>query len=57
MKIKEVATFEHGNATIIVYRPELDEKERAKREKAVVNALAQYGRAVEKSRREREERS
>ena len=49
---RKIATFERGNATIIVYRPELDEKERAKREKAVVNALAQYGREIMKGKAE-----
>lgn len=47
---KEAANFERGNATIIVYRPELDDKERTRREKEVVNALARYGRETMKRR-------
>lgn len=44
-------TFQHGNAVIVVYRPVLDEETRARREKEVVRALAQYGRAVVKQER------
>lgn len=44
-------TLQHGNAVIVVYRPEIDEETRARREKEVVRALAQYGRETMKKER------
>lgn len=37
-------TIKRGNVTIVVHRPELSDKERAKRERAVETALSNYGR-------------
>lgn len=39
-------TYEMGNATIVVHRPALEEKEREKREWQICHALANYGAAV-----------
>ncbi len=36
-------TVKRGNCTIVIHRPELNEKERNKRESAVLAALAQFG--------------
>lgn len=44
-------TLKHGNVEIVVYRPVLDDKERARREKEVQRALAQFGREVVKMER------
>lgn len=38
-------TIQRGNVTIVVRRPQLPEKERIKRERAVENALTQLARA------------
>lgn len=38
-------TMQIGNCTATVHRPILDEAERAKREAAVIQALASFGRA------------
>lgn len=45
-KMKAVNEYRHGNAIIYVYRPELTEEERAKRERNLLSALEQYGKAV-----------
>ena len=37
-------TIQVGNATICIHQPILSEKERAKREEAVIAALRNYGR-------------
>jgi hypothetical protein len=39
-------TIQIGNATICIHQPILSDKERAKREEAVMAALRQYGRAI-----------
>lgn len=39
-------TYQHGNATVVVYRPMLDDKERKKREKALCRAIALMGREM-----------
>lgn len=38
--------YKIGNTTVFVYSPILDEAEKAKREKAAVRALAQFGREI-----------
>lgn len=38
-----VTRYTHGNAEIVVYRPVLDEKERAKREAEIIRALEDFG--------------
>jgi hypothetical protein len=38
-----VTHYKHGNAEIVVYRPVLDEKERAKREAEIIRALEDFG--------------
>lgn len=37
----------HGNVTIVVSRPSLTAEERARREKQILTALQQFGRAVQ----------
>lgn len=37
-------TIKRGNVTIVIHRPELTDKERAKRERAVESALSNYAR-------------
>ena len=44
-----VTTYKHGNAEIVVYRPILTAEEEEKRNKRIVTALAQYGRAMYRS--------
>ena len=39
-------TIQVGNATVCIHQPILSDKERAKREEAVIAALRIYGRAV-----------
>ena len=39
-------TMQFGNCEVTVHRPILDEQERAKREEAVIQALASFGRAM-----------
>lgn len=39
-----------GNAVVCVTRPELSDKERAKRERALLIALEQYGKLIEKEK-------
>lgn len=41
-------TVKHGNVTIVLRRPQLPEKERIKRERAVETALTQLARASKK---------
>jgi hypothetical protein len=41
-----VTTYQHGNAEIVVYRPTLTAEEEEKRNRRIVAALQQYGRAV-----------
>lgn len=41
-------TYEHGNVSIVVHRPHLDEKERQKREETLRRALAAYGKETMK---------
>lgn len=41
-----VTTYQHGNAEIVVYRPTLTPEEEEKRNRRIVIALEQYGRAV-----------
>jgi hypothetical protein len=41
-----VTTYQHGNAEIVVYRPTLTAEEEEKRNRQIVAALQQYGRAV-----------
>lgn len=38
-----VTRYTHGNAEIVVYRPVLDEKERAMRETEIIRALEDFG--------------
>ena len=45
-------TYTYGNAIIHVYRPELTEEERAKREANLLTALEQFGKAVHQQKRE-----
>jgi len=51
-----ITTYQHGNAEIVVYRPILTAEEEEKRNRQIVNALAQYGRELyrntEKAKRE-----
>lgn len=44
-------TYEYGNITIVVHRPDLDDKERLKREATLKTALAAYGKALARSGR------
>ena len=37
-------TIKRGNVTIVIHRPELTDKERAKRERIVETALSNYAR-------------
>ena len=39
-------TYRYGNATVVVHRPVLDEKERRRRETAIKTALAAFGKAA-----------
>lgn len=41
-----VKTIQHGNVEIVVYRPVLDEKERAKREGNLTRALERFGKEM-----------
>lgn len=41
-----VKTIQHGNVEIVVYRPILDEKERAKREGNLTMALERFGKEM-----------
>ena len=42
-------TYQHGNATIVVYRPvDLSDKERKKREDNLCRAIALMGKAMNK---------
>ena len=41
-----VNEYRYGNAVITVYRPELDEKERASRERKILAALQQVGKLM-----------
>lgn len=43
----------HGNCIINVYRPELDDAERAKQERHIANALQQFGKATVRAECER----
>ena len=43
MQVKE---YKIGNATVCITRPELSDKEREKRERIILNALHQYGKAA-----------
>lgn len=42
--------YKFGNAIIVVSRPKLTEKEKAKREGNVLLALQQFGKAMQKER-------
>lgn len=42
----QTRTIQHGNATIVISRPELTEAERAKREAKILLALQQFGKAM-----------
>lgn len=44
--MKEKHVYQVGNAEVVVYRPELTEEERAKRERQIVIALNQFGKAM-----------
>ena len=39
-------TYQHGNATVVVYRPVLDDKERKKREANLCRAIALMGKEM-----------
>jgi len=41
-------TIKRGNCTIVIHRPDLDEKERAKRENLVEIALSNYAKSLNK---------
>jgi len=45
-------TLKRGNCTIVVHRPELTDKERAKRERIVESALSSYGKTEAIHRKE-----
>lgn len=47
-----VSTYVYGNAEIVVHRPNLDDKERRKREDNVKRALAIFGRAMANTEKE-----
>lgn len=38
--------YRHGNVVLKIYRPELSDSERAKREQQILNTLQQYGKAM-----------
>ena len=48
----ETTTYQHGYATVVVYRPMLDEKERKKREDNLCRAIALMGKEMQKNRKE-----
>ena len=44
-----VREYTYGNAIIVIYRPELSDKERKKREERLLIALEQYGKEVKEN--------
>ena len=46
-----VREYTYGNAIIAVYRPELSDKERKKREEKILIALQQYGKEVKENKK------
>lgn len=51
-----VSTIKHGNATIIIHRPELTADERKKQERQLERALQQFGRAMQDAERKERQR-
>lgn len=43
-------TYEYGCVSIVVHRPELDDKERQKREAALLRAVTAYGKETMKQK-------
>lgn len=52
-----ITTYQRGNAEIVVYRPTLTKEEEEKRNRRIVTALEQYGRAVFRNERRRGKKS
>lgn len=44
-----VKEYTYGNATIVVYRPELSEKERKKQEERILISLQQIGKELKEN--------
>ena len=44
-----VNEYKHGNVTIVVYRPELDEQEFKKQQDRILVALQQFGKEVKEN--------
>lgn len=42
--------YTYGNATIVIYRPELSEKERKKQEECILISLQQIGKELKENK-------